>query len=177
MDFFRVGMIKKEYIGLPDGLVMEWVNHAGLVLYVNYRCASRQEIKDVSAQSRFEIRFKDIGGIGFFSIKFGQQPWSDCCFSPNMYDEHPILNPLPEGQTYPPNIIFIDTLNGQVKTLRTIALGKEFAEYFRQWCINSLERKISRQYYNSVIDQTFLTYKTPADLAKAADVVWTLEVK
>ena len=171
-ELFKVGMRRAEWMGIPDGMRLEWNDVSGLVLFVFYNNPSEEDMKDVSAGSRFEIAFKDIDGIGFFTIKFGDQPWADCCFSPNLYDPFPKFDKPEPGKTYALHIMLIDSAVGvgELKLLRSLSLGKEFAEHFRLWCLDSMKKNISRYYYDKVIKKVYDDYPTPEDLANAAEL-------
>lgn len=171
-ELFEVGMKRGEWLGLPEGMVMDWSDDCGLILFVFYNQPSAKEKNDMAAGSRFEIRFKDISGIGFFSVKFGEQSWSDCAFSPNLYPDIPKFEKPPKGKTYALHVMLVDTSVGELKILRTIALGKEFSEHFRLWCLASLDKNIGQRYYNRVVEEVFEKYPTSETLAKAADIHW-----
>ena len=171
-ELFKVGMRRGEWMGTPDGMIMEWNDVSGLVLFVYYNNPRNREKEQLDAGKRFEIAFKDIDNVGFFAVKFGEQPWADCCFSPNLYPEKPKFDEPGPGKTYALHIMFIDSAVGELKGLRSIALGREFTEKFRQWCLQSLKKNVGRFYYNRVIDEAFKKYPTPAHMAKEADFRW-----
>lgn len=174
-ELLSVGMRRAEWLGLPDGLVMDWTDECGLSLRVFYNNPSADELEQVNARSCFEIAFRDVEGIGFFGIKFGDMPWSDCCFSPNLYDKTPnFAEEIEKGKSYALHIIVIDTLKGEIVGLRSLALGREFADKFREWCLNSLKRNIGKRYYHSVIDKVFKEYPTSESLFAEADFRWML---
>lgn len=172
-EVFAVGMKRPEWIGMPQGLIMEWSDACGLTLFVFFNKPYGKEIKEISAKSPFEIRFKDIDGIGFFCVKFGDLPWSDCSFTPNFYPEIPKFVQPEQGMTYALNVMLIDTSNGELKVLRTIALGREFSNHFRSWCLASLEKNISKRYYGRVVEETFRKFATSESLAETADIRWS----
>lgn len=173
-EIFHKGMKRAEWIGKEDGMVIEWSDESGLILFVFYNNPTQDEVKDISAGSRFEIAFKDIKGIGFFSVKFGNEEWGDCSFSPNLYKEKMFFNEPKEGKTYALHIMLIDASVGELIVLRSIALGKEFAEHFRLWCIESLKKNIGNYYYNRIVDEVFINHPSPVDLAEEADIRWIL---
>lgn len=171
-ELFKRGMIRSEWKGLPDGMIIDWTDENGLTLFVFYRNPKPEEIKDFESDMAFEVAFKDVEGVGFFAFKFGNQDWADCVFSPNLYDNKPKFEELEKGKTYALNVMFVDTKEGQLLVLRTIALGKEFAEYFRTWCLDSLKKDISRTYYDLTIDKAFTLYPSPESIADSADIRW-----
>lgn len=173
-ELFHVGMKRGEWIGLPEGMVAEWQDACGLILFVFYNKPRENEIKEMSAGGRLEIRFKDVDGIGFFTVKFGEQPWSDCAFSPNLYPDEPKFEKPPIGKTYALHVMLVDTSVGELKVLRTVALGREFTEKFRLWCLASLDKNIGWHSYNRVIEETFKKFPRPELLAQDASLSWVV---
>lgn len=171
-QLFEVGMRRDDWRGMPDGLIMEWSDESGLTLFVFYNSPDKEERASMASGQRFEIAFKDVEGIGFFCLKFGKLPWSDCCFSPNLYSERPNFDAPVPGETYALHMMLIDSSVGELVALRSIALGREFTESFRNWANASLERDIDRSYYNRVISDVFVLYPSSDRLAAAADFRW-----
>lgn len=171
-ELFQVGMKRAEWIGLPEGMIAEWQDACGLILFVFYDKPRENEIKEMSAGGRLEVRFKDVDGVGFFAIKFGEQPWADCAFSPNLYPDEPKFEKPPVGKTYALHVMLVDTSVGELKVLRTVALGRDFSEKFRQWGLVSLDKNIGRLFYNRVIEETFKKYPEPETLARDASFGW-----
>ena len=126
------------------------------------------------AQSRFEIAFRAIGGVGFFGIKFADMPWGDCVFSPNMYGKDLDFSEIEKGKSYALHIMVIDTAKGELKVLRSLALGVDFAENFRQWCLKSLKKDMGKFTYNRIVDKVFADYPSPEMLFADADFRWVL---
>ena len=71
-------------------------------------------------------------------------------------------------------IVLIDTSNGELKYLRSLALGREFADYVRKWALQSLDKNISKRYYNKAVDEAYKKFPMPDDIAKNADIRWVL---
>lgn len=174
-EVFEVGMRRAEWLGLPDGMVMDWTDECGLSLMVYWKNPSADELDAARAQSRFEIAFRDIDGVGFFGIKFGNLPWGDCVFSPNLYSDRKLnFSEIEKGKSYALHIMVVDTERGELKVLRSLALGREFADKFRLWCLKSLERNLGRYSYNKVVDKVYSDYPTPEMLFKEVDFRWVL---
>lgn len=173
-ELLSVGMRRAEWLGLPDGMVMDWTDECGLSLVVYWNNPLEAELNAARAQSRFEIAFRDIDGVGFFGIKFGDLPWGDCAFSPNLYGTDLVFDEIEKGQSYALHIMVIDTARGELRVLRSLALGVEFAEKFRLWCLESLKRNIGKFSYNRIVDKVFNEYQTPESLFADADFRWVL---
>ena len=173
-EFFHVGLRRAEWVGLHDGMVIDWSDDCGLTLFVFWNKPQEEELLATCPKSRFEIAFKDVEGIGFFTFRFGHLPWGDCAFSPNLYDTPPVFEKPQAGQTYALNIMVVDTSNGELKRMRVIALGVDFMNQWRTWCLDSLQKNIGRKRYDAVIDMAYEKYATPDQMANEADFRWIL---
>lgn len=173
-ELFHVGLHRGEWIGLQDGLVIDWSDACGLTLFVFWNKPQKEELLATCPKSRFEITFKDIEGVGFFAFRFGDLPWSDCAFSPNLYDKPPVFEKPQTGQTYALNIMVVDTSNGELKQIRVISLGIDFMNQFRGWCLNSLQNNIGKRRYNAIVDSAFEKFISPEDIANTADFRWVI---
>lgn len=168
----KTGLIRAEWRDRPEGMTMEWSDEKGLALFAFYDKPRKEEMEEMVAGKRFEIAFKDIESVGFFSVKFGNLSWGDCGFIPHFNKERPRFAKPPRGKTYSLTVFLVDISVGQLKMVRTIALGTDFSDHFRSWCLKNLERDIGSFHYNRVIDEVFKTYSSAGELAKEADARW-----
>lgn len=158
IELLRVGQSRDEWKGLPDGYIMEYDSFGGLILYVHY-CNPKPEEEVQIAGGSFKIRFWDYKGVGFFCVQFGNLPWGDCPFSPNLYKEKPEFEVLEPKRGYALNVIFIDTATGTIKALRLIGLGHDFSKQFRDWCEESLKKQMSRNWYEKTVSECYEEYE------------------
>lgn len=157
-EFFNVGQSRSEWRGLKDGYIMEYNNISGLILYMFFKHPLPEEEAQIAADKLFKITFTDYKGVGFFGVKFGNLPWGDCAFSPNLYKDTPAFEELKNGKGYALNIVFIDTETGTLKALRQIGLGNNFSRLFRDWCLESLKRQMSKNWYDKTVDECYEEY-------------------
>ena len=66
----------------------------------------------------------------------------------------------------------VDTVMGELKVLRSLALGREFADKFRLWCLKSLDRNMGKFSYNRIVDKVYTDYSTAEMLFRDADFRW-----
>lgn len=158
LEFFNVGQSRSEWRGLKDGYIMEYNNISGLILYMFFKRPLPEEEAQIAADKLFKITFTDYKGVGFFGVKFGNLPWGDCAFSPNLYKDTPVFEELKNGKGYALNIVLIDTETGTLKALRQIGLGNNFSRLFRDWCLESLKRQMSRSWYDKTVDECYEEY-------------------
>ena len=140
-DFFSIGERRPEWKMMADGCIMEYSECSGLTLWAFYQEPCQEEIHAFSCDSAFQITFTDVKGIGFFCVKFGELPWSDCPFCPNLYDHKPEFSPLPEGIGITLNVLLIDSATGELKAIRLIGLGAAFSQSFQNWCVQALKKR------------------------------------
>lgn len=159
-EYFNVGQKRSEWVGLADGYIMEYNSTSGLTLFVLFNHPMPQEESQIMAENLFKITFTDYKGVGFFGIKFGNLPWGDCAFSPNLYKEPPLFDEVKDGMGYALNIVLIDTETGTLKALRQIGLGNAFSKCFREWCLESLKQYISTEQYNKIVNECYEEYET-----------------
>lgn len=173
LQYFNLGQTRSEWVGLEDGFIMEYNDVSGLILFVFFRNPLPEEEEQLKPTSPFKITFTDYKGVGFFSVKFGNLPWGDCAFSPNVYEEPPVFETIQDGKGYALNVVFIDTETGTVKGLRQIGLGNNFSKLFRDWCIESLKRQMSRNWYERTVSECYEEYET-SQLARRAKFQYEL---
>ena len=162
MEFqhLQVGQVRSEWRGLADGYIMDYNNVSGLTLFLFFKKPTPQEEQQIKAESVFKIAFTDYKGVGFFAVKFGNLPWGDCAFSPNLYKTPPVFDVIEDGKGYALNVIFVDTATGTVKGLRQIGLGTNFSRLFRNWCMESLKQQMTRNYYDRIVNECYRRYET-----------------
>lgn len=173
IEHFCVGQRVKEWAIGIDGCVMEYNDVGGLTLMYFLKNPTPQECRAFEVSDAFKISFTSVLDIGFFCVKVGELEWSDCAFSPNIYDNTPAFEPVQFSQGYALNLILIDAEIGQIKSIRTIGLGHDFSCKFREWCIESRQKNISKERYQKVVNLTFSRYSTQ-ELVDRAWIKWAL---
>jgi len=168
IDVLHVGQARKEWAGETDGYIMEYSNVSGLILYVFFKRPQEEEIREFAENGGFKIAFMDYKGVGFFCLKFGNLPWGDCAFSPNLYDEKPYFDDLEDGKGYALNVVLIDGETGTIKAIRQIGLGNGFSKSFREWCEESLRRRMTRHWYMEAVNECYEKYETEQLARRAA---------
>lgn len=167
------GLCRGEWLGLPDGLVIDWSDDFGLRLFVYYKNPTKKELEDFAVGRRFDVAFKDVEGIGFFSFRFGEHPWGDCSFTPNFYSPAPEFKESEAGKGYSFTIMLVDTALGELKLVRSVTMSKDFTDAFREWCLCSMDKNIGKKHYNAVVEKVQKIYPTAETIAEVADFRWT----
>jgi hypothetical protein len=99
--------------------------------------------------------------------------WSDCAFSPCIYDEPPVLEPLEPGKGYALNMLLIDSANGEILDIRTIGFGHEFSAKLYEWFTDIQTKPISREQYQKTVNMVMRQYTTQ-ELLDRAWFKWSL---
>ena len=170
-ETIKKGLVREEWKGIKDGHLLEWVDGVGLVLSAFLKSPNQKEIEAYSELHRFKIAFRDIGGVGFFSFKFGNEEWADCAFTPCIYEKVPKFTYSEKSEVMELHIMLIDTEEGVLKVFRSIHLNEEFSDYIRDWCLDALNNVIDRTTYFHILDDTFQKYGV-GELAKIPDSYW-----
>lgn len=165
MKMFSVGEIRKEWIGQPDSYLIDYHYLCGFTLFIFLNRPSLYEIKEISAKSTFLISFSEYKNAGFFTLKFGDLPYGDCPFLPNLYEENLVFPNLPDEKGFPLNILLIDSSCGRLLNIRQVGLGHEFSCKVKDWSEKVMKKKLSRRDYDRSINECFSKY-SPADMIK-----------
>ena len=166
-EMLSVGQVKSEWVGMQDGYLMEYNNYSGLTLFIFFQHPTPEEERQFRAEMECRLAFSEYKGVGFFCLKFGDLPWGDCAFSPNLYKVKPVFPILDEGKGYPLNVIFVDGAEGRIKEIRMIGLGNVFSNRFKEWCEESLQREMTRREYNRIVDECYEKHDTEHLMKKA----------
>lgn len=173
VEYLCLGQRIPEWKTGVDGCVMEYQQVSGLTLLYMLKKPNIMERRAFNSSQPFQIAFTSILDVGFFCIKVGNMEWSDCAFSPCIYDEHPILEPLEPGKGYALNMLLIDSANGEIMDIRMIGLGHEFCKKFREWFMEAQTKLISREQYQKTVNMVMRRYTTQ-ELVNRAWIKWSL---
>lgn len=174
IEFMCVGQRVPEWATGVDGCVMEYQDVGGLMLFYFLNEPNILERMSFRCDADFQIAFTSISQVGFCSIKIGDLEWSDCAFSPCIYDKAPDFAEVEPGKGYPINLLLIDAATGVLMEIRTIGLGHDFSKLFRNWCLESLRDPISREYYHNIVQKVYGKYST-RELIERAWLKWSLK--
>ena len=156
-----------------DGCLIEFDDLSGFKLLYFMDRPNVMEIRAFDRSQSFRISFSEEQGIGFFCFKVGKLPWSDCVFSPHLYDRKPQMPPLEPGKGYALNLLHINSHTGELLSIRLLGLGHEFSCAFREWCLKNLERNMTPEEYQAAVRTVFQQFSTE-DLAKKALFSWEI---
>lgn len=172
-EFFSVGQRVPEWATGTDGCIMEYQDLGGLMLMYFLNEPNILERIAFRSEAEFQITFTPISQVGFFGVKIGEMEWSDCAFSPCIYDEAPEFVEPEQNMGYPINLMLIDASTGTLMEIRTIGLGHAFSKMFRNWCLESLKQPISRTQYHDTVQRVYSRYSTK-ELVERAWIKWSL---
>lgn len=171
---FKVGAVHSHFQTFDNSFLMEYTD-SGFVLYCRLSGGiTHSEKQAYKADSSFDIVFTEKNSIGFFGVKFGNMPWSDCPFIPNLYNPVPVFNKLDDNKGYALNVVLIDSSKGEILGLRVVGLGHDFSVAIKEWCENALVNlKITREQYLKAVDVVYAQHTT-VDLIAQPLASWKL---
>lgn len=171
-ELIKVGLFRPEWKGKQEGLSAQWSDEYGLVLSVLCNNPRDEEMESMIINARLELTFKDVDGIGFFAVKFGNMDWSDCPFAANIYLEKPEYEEISSDKKYMLHVLLIDTSEGVLKLFRSINMDNDFATNFLSWCRNTVDNEFDAADYSAKVVKAYNEYPASEDLAKNADFRW-----
>lgn len=157
---FHIGVGEKleNFKGLPDGSLVE-ADDMGFRIYVIYRNPTSEEIQSFKAERNCEIRSKKIRNVLMITLDVDGIKM-DMAFSPHLSNY--ITNyALPEEkQGYALNIILIDSVDGEVKSIRLAGLGHDFSVKLMEDIISLKKMPFNRKEYDLTINKIYKAYTT-----------------
>lgn len=148
-----------------DGTMVEFNNSTGLTLLVFYNTPTDYEMKQFKLNRKFEIKIKEINEVIFFVFKFGNMPYMDCAFNPNLLNEKVSFNYInDESMGLALNILIIDSFNGELRHIRTIGLGHKISNKFIEYCKKQESATFDKNKFNDIVERIQATY-TSLELA------------
>lgn len=161
MEILKVGEKIQKYAIGEDSVRIN-VNGAGIQLKVFFNNPDLDEIEQFKAAESFEIRSTILENVLFFTFKIGNLEIMDAPYSPHLEQEFNInTEGLEAGDKgFSLNLIFINSLNGEIKTLRLIGLSNKFSKELAKQ-IEELKRKEFDKYdYDNNLNKLFSKYTT-----------------
>ena len=173
MQHFYLGQRVPEWKTGIDGCVMEYQQVGGFTLLYMLKRPNILERRAFHTSEPFQIAFTSICDVGFFCVKFGNMEWSDCAFSPCIFEEPPVLEPVEQGKGYALNTMLIDSTNGEILNIRLIGLGHDFSQKLHEWFTEAQKKPLNREQYHKVVNMVFQRYTTQ-ELVDRAWIRWSL---
>ena len=161
MEILKVGEKIQRYAIGEDSVRIN-VNGAGIQLKVFLNNPDLDEIEQFKAAESFEIRSTILENVLFFTFKIGNLEIMDAPYSPHLEQEFNINTEGIEAgdKGFSLNLILINSLNGEIKTLRLIGLSNKFSKELAKQ-IEELKRKDFNTYeYDKNLNKLFSKYST-----------------
>lgn len=148
-----------------DGCIIE-MDASGLLLIVKFANPTANEIKQISADNPFEIRFVALNEVIFFTVKFGDLAWMDMPYSPHLSKVNwtPVEDKI---SGYALTVVLIDARSGIIKAIRLIGLGNQFSKNLFIEVNNLSEKQFNISKYSANLSSIMNRYsiKQIADLS------------
>lgn len=171
MEYLSMGQTREEWRDFPDGYILSYDSWNGMTLYFFLREPTPEILRQIGGGSAFAIGLADIRRVGFFTLRFGNLPWGDCAFAPNLFAPPSPIQPPPAGHGLPLNVIVIDSSLGAIVGMDSIVLGHDFSVQFANWFSNRMTLDLSPEDYRAIVRDTYQRYNTDA-LRNLANISW-----
>lgn len=172
MELLELGQQREEWKDFPDGYILSYDAWNGLTLYFFLAAPTRALLRQIGRGSAFEIGLADIEKVGFFTLRFGELPWGDCAFAPNLFSPPQPL-PHPRGnEGLPLQVIVIDPTRGVIVGMETIRLGHDFSVKLANWFHNRMREQFSPEEYRAIVRRAYAAYDTDR-LRAMANISWS----
>jgi len=154
-----------------DGYILEFGDN-GFLLYCLLKAPQFGEAVQFHTGADIQTRLSEIDGVGYFCFKFGGMQWSDCPFSPSLYESvgQKITFPeLEEGMGLALTVLLADSDTGELLYIRLCGLPHTFSKTFIAWAKEKMKEPMNREEYNKRINAAYARYDTTDIVLKAFD--------
>ena len=161
MEILKVGEKIQKYAIGEDGVRIN-VNGAGIQLKVFFNNPDSNEIEQFKVEESFEIRSTILENVLFFTFKIGNLEIMDAPYSPHLEQEFNInREELETGdQGFSLNLVLINSLDGEIKTLRIIGLSNKFSKELANQIEELKKKEIDKYDYENNLNKLFSKYTT-----------------
>lgn len=139
MDNLKVGERYPQF-QRADGVYLGY-GLTGLRLIYIMVSPTQEEIRDVKAGSKLNLRMGVLGEHIVMCVKAGNQPWSDCTFAPWCHPDMSYDVDIEEDEGLAMVIELYDGKNGELKSVRLATLPHNFSIQFLKYCRELLRHK------------------------------------
>ena len=129
-EVFEVGKVYEPFVGMEEGVRFN-LSSSGATLVYAFNNPTPDEVAQMQAGKRFEIRFVEFGGIIWITSKCGNLEWTDAPYNPRLSTGLP-ASEFEDGEGIALTLVMIDSRNGVVKSTRLIGLGTNFSRYLME---------------------------------------------
>lgn len=160
LEVLSLGQHRPEWVTFSNAFILEYDQSTGFILNCFFNDISPIELKAFDVSSPLEIRMKEIQDTLFFCFKFGGMPWGDCSFSPTLYKPVPTFNEIPQNEGYALTILVIDSLYGELKYIRVLALNHDFSIAVLENCKSKIANPITPAEHKRIVEKVYATYSS-----------------
>lgn len=166
MERLELGQVLPQFIGVPEQAFFN-IDDNGAILTVIYKNPDDHEIAQFQEKMPFEMREILLGDVIMTMFKIGDLNWIDAPFSPHLSEKLTKLDMPNELQGMNLIIVFVDSSNGEIKSLRLIGMSNNFTKSLYRDIYQMWMKEFDRTKYNSDLQEIYAKYTTK-ELSKMA---------
>lgn len=169
-EIMKVGeRISNKYVG-SEGVITN-INSTGIHVFIYMKNINNRELEQMKNNKKLKIGIFERNNIIFFLYKFGDLNWMDSPYIANLSEEIKVkLEDIYDDKLgYKMNIVIIETITGEVKELRTVALNNRLSLSIKKAIDKQMEEVgVTKEEYRMRVNQNFMAYTTKqmVDMAK-----------
>lgn len=166
--FYTVGSKMPGFSPRGEGTLFG-LGHSELNTIVSIIRPDSSDIINVG-EGQYQARLLEFKGIFFVLQKFGNLPWHDSPYTPNIGANAIdfFKKEVPIGG-YPLTIYLVDESNGILKAMRTISLSPSFSQQLRKMVLPLENSKFDRNKYRMDLQTIYANYPT-TQLVKLSNI-------
>ncbi len=159
MELLALGRVLPQFIGVSDQAFFD-IDDSGAILIVIYKNPNEYEIAQFQGKTPFEMREILLGDAIMTMFKIGDLNWIDAPFSPHLSKNLTKLDMPNELQGLNLIIVFIDSFNGEIKSLRVVGMSNHFTKFLYKDIYQTWMKEFDRTKYNSELQEIYAKYTT-----------------
>lgn len=156
---YSVGQVIPSFINHAENVKFDIAND-GAMLVVFFRDPKQHEIDQFKAREPFEIRFLQLHGVIFLTVKVGSLAWMDAPYNPHLSKNLTELQYIDNGQGLAMQLVLVDAVTGQIKHMRLLGLSERFTLSLYQATKEELEKPFDYTNYTTQLSELFQNYTT-----------------
>ncbi len=157
---YRIGKKYPELANGMEGIVFDY-SDCGAMIIQYMRNPSNTEIKDVQ-EGNIELKMVSFKDVIALPARFGSGPWCDMWYTPHLSLKLSSIDPdiiVPgEGQGILTTVLLVDSLTGEIKAMRTIAMSERFSRRFLKNALELAKKPFDYWKYNNSIGRIQAAY-------------------
>ena len=156
---YEVGKVVDKFKYHQEGMQFE-IDDAGATMIAFFQRPTMGEVSQFASGSRFEIRFVELYGVIMITAKIGKLNWMDAPYTPHLSKNLSKFQIPDKGQGLGLTLILVDTMSGEVKSIRFLSLSEQFTRRLFGIVMEHKVKEFDKKAYSDAVNRIFSAYQT-----------------